>query len=192
MDCEPWRYACGPGGHYYDKCCPSISSSCFKNSKTPTRRVVYEYVVECPDPTRYPTFCDHGCYEQNDHGGCGGGCGGHGHGGHGCGGGHGCTCDGHGHHGGHGHRDHNGGHGHRDHLGHYDHHGRHTDAARRVGRWEEHDQPYERCFDVGVAGSRGHDGGHYGRGPATPPVDDTPYEEWRKTALSNYSQALLA
>ena len=45
MDCEPWRYACGPGGHYYDKCCPSISSSCFKNSKTPTRRVVYEYVV---------------------------------------------------------------------------------------------------------------------------------------------------
>lgn len=61
---EPWRYALGPGGHYYDKCAPTISASCFRNTPAPRERFVVERVYE--GRGRYPSFCGDRC------GGCGG------------------------------------------------------------------------------------------------------------------------
>ena len=152
---EPWRYKMGPGGHYYDMCCPSISSSCFRNCAPPVRRIVYETVVEEKVHDAYPNFCDpSGCNGFGGGGhGCGGGCGG-------CGGGHGCggRCGGRGH--GHGH-----GHGVHD------------------GVWREAQQGYTRSFREGFASSAfcAHESASLGRAPAR---GDSSYEEWRKTALS--------
>ena len=53
---EPWRYALGPGGHFYDKCAPTVSASCFPNTTAPRTRFVVQHVVEVPAPHLYPTF----------------------------------------------------------------------------------------------------------------------------------------
>lgn len=170
---EPWRYALGPGGHYFDKCAPTISSSCFPNTRTPMKRIVYEHVVEVPQPCLYPAFC------HDDHHGCS--CSGHHVEVH-----HGCSC--------HGHRDYaryrcegelgyTNSYGHRQ-SGHGC--GHHSSANHcRCGGHEHHSEGAR-------SSTRGYIEPHFDVHDVTTPLSTQPYEEWRKQTLSDVSLTELA